>query len=168
MEFRTAYGPKRRDVVRVTKGETLTRQAMKEQSDINVIMAQYQKSGLITHVNRFQGDYGDVAEMDFHEAMNTVTAAQEMFGTVPSEIRARFANDPGAFLDFVTDPRNAEEMREMGLLPKSKDFVRDNEHPEHGGEKPPPQTPANQQVSTPDAAKAATPAPSPASSPAPT
>lgn len=118
-EFVTAYGPKRRQVFE-TEGPSLARQDMKEESDINNIMARYKKTGLVDHVMRHEGQYGEFAAIDYHEAMNAVIEAQDMFQTVPSEIRAKFNNDPGAFLAYVTSPDNEEGMRELGLLPAKR------------------------------------------------
>ena len=114
MEFITAYGPKRK--VRTEPGtDGRTRQEMKAECDINNIMKKYERTGLIDHVARHDGQYGEYAVNDYHTAMNTVVAAREMFETVPSAIRARFGNDPGAFIDFVNDEANAEEMVKLGL-----------------------------------------------------
>jgi phage internal scaffolding protein len=112
--FITAYGEKRKSRV-VPRGTSMAHQSMKDECDINVIMARYKKTGLIEHVRMYQGQYGDFGEMDFHEAMNLVTRAQEMFETVPAEIRAQFGNDPGAFLNFVNDEKNGDKLIEMGL-----------------------------------------------------
>lgn len=126
MDFRTAYdGINDRSAdIDFDPDSGRTRQSMKDECDINKIMGRYLKTGLLTHVNEHQGDYGEFVQVDFHEAMNTVIAAQEMFGTVPSNLREKFGNDPGRFLDFVTNPDNREEMRELGLLPTEKHAAR--------------------------------------------
>ncbi len=116
MEIRAAYDTHVRRQVDVSEGG-LTRQSMQDECDINVIMAQYKKSGLLSHVKEHGGDYGEFLAMDFHSAMNAVLEAEEMFATVPSEIRAQFENDPGRFLSFVSEAENEEEMRTLGLLP---------------------------------------------------
>ena len=94
----------------------MTRQSCKDECDINQIMSQFRKTGIATHVALYQGEYGEFTDMDFHEAMNTVIAAEEMFETVPAEIRERFGNDPGKFLEFVSDDANRAEMEEIGLI----------------------------------------------------
>ena len=121
-KFRTAYDGKRHGVddVDFSDDEGLTRQAHKDECDINNIMGQYLKSGLITHVREHEGEYGEYAEMDFHEAMNTVANAQSMFETIPAEIRNQFGNDPGAFIKFATDEKNRDQMVEMGLIPDER------------------------------------------------
>ncbi len=93
-----------------------TKQSFKDETDINQILAKERKTGLITHVNRFQGQYADVTgAVDYQEALNAVADAREAFASVPAGIRAQFENDPGTFLKFVTDPTNAETMYDMGL-----------------------------------------------------
>ena len=123
MKFRTAYDGKRvgDSDVDFSNDPGHTRQAHKDECDINVIMGKYLKNGLISHVNEYQGEYGDFAAIDFHEAMNTVIEAQNMFETVPSEIREQFGNDPGAFLEFAVNPDNEERMQELGLVPRPSD-----------------------------------------------
>lgn len=100
------------------KGVSLTKQSFKDECDINVLMRRYEKTGLVDHVNTHQGNYGDfINAPDFHSAMNQIMAAEDMFMSLPSRIRARFANDPAAFLEFAQDPSNAEEMQSLGLIP---------------------------------------------------
>ena len=143
MKFRTAYDGKRVDASDVKFTDPgMTRQAHKDECDINNIMGQYMKSGLISHVREYEGQYGEFEEMDFHEAMNTVIAAQEMFETVPSEIRERFGNDPGAFINFVTDRNNEAGMRELGLLPAKRAEPPSDPAPEGPGAATPPDAPA--------------------------
>ncbi|AJK28275.1 putative minor capsid protein [Eel River basin pequenovirus] len=120
--FYTAYGDnqgklRRNRVPFETNGPSLTRQSAKDECDVNVIIAKFHRTGLLDHVSNHQGSYGDFAAIDYQEALNTVIAADEMFQSLPSAIRARFANDPKAFLDYATNPENEAGMRELGLLP---------------------------------------------------
>ncbi len=110
-----------------------TRQSMSKECDINNIMAGYQKRGAISHFSRHAPRYGFADSLEFHTAMNVVTEADRMFRDLPSTLRNRFA-DPGAFLDFVQDEANAEEMVELGL----RDPVTARETPEARGEELPP------------------------------
>jgi len=100
----------------VISGLSMTKQSMRDECDINVIMRGFERTGLATHVNERQGEYGDFSRgFDFHDAMNRVRGATEMFMTLPSKIRANFRHDPGYFLEFVSDPANAQAMVDMGL-----------------------------------------------------
>lgn len=97
-----------------------TKQSFADECDINQIMAKYQKTGAIAHVNQHGANYGDCTGQDFFESMLLIKTAQDMFDGLPSSIRTRFANDPAQFLDFVQDANNEEEMRKLGLIPEKE------------------------------------------------
>lgn len=117
--FITAYGPKapRESVQARIGGKSLTKQSMKQECDINFIIQQFSKTGVIQHQKSYEGQYGDFMTIDFHEAMNVVAEANSMFESVPAAIRKEFGNDPKRFLDFVTNPENDDKLREMRLIP---------------------------------------------------
>lgn len=98
-------------------GPTRTKQSFGPECDINNIMAKFAQTGLIDHVNEFQGRYEDFTDVptDYHAAVNQVFEAEAMFMTIPAKLRARFNNDPGEFLAFVEDPNNTDELVELGL-----------------------------------------------------
>ncbi len=98
--------------------KTRTKQSMRDECDINVIVKQYVKTGTVDYVNPLGGQYGDNPSVTFTEAMNIVRDAQSMFDGIPSKIRAEFNNRPEEFLDFMSDPGNQDEMIELGLLPR--------------------------------------------------
>ena len=93
----------------------MTKQWHKKECDINQIMAKYQKSGIITHVNKHELNYGFATSSDLHESLNMIQYANEMFADLPSKARAKFENEPGKFLDFVQDPNNQSELYDLGL-----------------------------------------------------
>lgn len=94
----------------------LTKQCFSEECDIGSIMARFDKTGLIEHVNKFQGDYGDFTDAQtYQDSLNQVMAAEDMFMSLPANVRAKFENDPGQFLDFVGNPDNLSEMVDLGL-----------------------------------------------------
>lgn len=96
---------------------SMTKQSFKAECDINTIMKKYEKTGLISHVAKHNGRYGDfLAAPDYLDAMVSVVQAQEAFSTLPAALRKRFGNDPAEFLDFVSNPANEDEMRKLGLL----------------------------------------------------
>ncbi len=118
-----------------------TRQSFKDECDINKLMAKYQKTGAISHFSRHAPRYDFCEGVEFHDAMNIVTEGDRMFAALPSDLRQRFV-EPGAFLDFVQDEANAEEMIELGLrdpkTPKETLLARTEEVPPVG----PPEAPA--------------------------
>lgn len=105
------------------EGESMTKQSFMTDCDVNNIMKRFERTGVIEHVNKFNGDYGDFTDLpsDYHEAMNQVREADEMFLTLPAKVRETFANDPGRFLAMVTaaemgDEVARETMYETGIL----------------------------------------------------
>ena len=103
-------------------GETMTQQHMAADCDINNIMKKYEKTGIVSHLAKYKGDYQDFTVMpDFHTAMNTIREADEMFLTLPASIRDKFNNNPGEFVEFATDECNLDELIEMGLAHKRPD-----------------------------------------------
>ena len=91
------------------------KQEFKDDADLNSIMKKFQKTGAIDHVVKHQGSYGISTPVLLHEAMNLVTAADSMFADLPSSLRNKFENKPAAFLEYVQDPKNAEEAKKLGL-----------------------------------------------------
>ncbi|AXL14645.1 internal scaffolding protein [Microviridae sp.] len=128
---RPPYFRKRKQIK--IEGESLTHQSMKDECDINNIMKKWEKTGILEHKNNFQGQYGDFTQVpsDYHESMNQVLAANEMFETLPAKIRKQFGNDPGQFLDFATDPENNQKMIDMGLKGQVIEVIERDEKPEN-------------------------------------
>lgn len=96
--------------------EAITQQHFKAEVDVHNILKQYDRTGLITHVNEAAAAYGDYTEInEYKESLERVIAAQDAFSEIPSHIRKRFGNDPGEFFEFVTNPANHDELVNMGL-----------------------------------------------------
>lgn len=96
---------------------TRTKQAFKAECDINTIMSKYQNTGIIEHVQRVRGSYGDFTSVqEYQLSLQQVIDAQEAFEALPSRIRSRFDNDPSHLLAFLEDPANAEEAVKLGLV----------------------------------------------------
>lgn len=94
---------------------TLTKQSFADECDINNIVRQFGLTGKLPDDIR-PATYGDFEGIfDFHTAMNAVALAGEEFDKLPADIRYRFHNDPGAFVEFCSNVDNLEEMRKMGL-----------------------------------------------------
>lgn len=100
---------------------SMTKQSFKKECDINNILSQFQKTGIITHIskNANNGEYIDLpTDLDFQNSINIVLAAQESFATLPSIVRDHFKNDPGLFLAAFQDPAQRERLQEWGILKK--------------------------------------------------
>lgn len=107
---------KKRPVLDCSGDPGRTQQSDKDSCDIRNIMLKQQRTGLLTHINRYQGAYMDMSNsVDFQTAQNILASARSMFETVPATIRAMFHNDPGEFVDFMQDPANRDQILEIGL-----------------------------------------------------
>lgn len=103
------------------QNDGMTKQAMRDDVDINNILRRYVKSGVLTHLAANPGQFADVSEIgDYRSALEQVRAAEATFMNLPSRVRARFDNDAAAFLDFVTEPGHEAELKELGLWAEGK------------------------------------------------
>lgn len=95
---------------------SLTRQEFAAECDINTLMAQYEKTGVINHFNSGQPQYYDFeAVPDLQQSLHIMRDATDAFMRLPAAVRKEFDNDPTLFVEFATDPKNLEKMREFGL-----------------------------------------------------
>lgn len=116
-----------------SKDERITAQEFKDECDINKIVAKYDKTGVLTHVNALQASFGDFSGVPtYQEALTLVTEAQAAFMELPAEIRKRFDNDPAQLLAFVGDEKNRDEAIRIGLIEdktKATPSVNDGQQP---------------------------------------
>lgn len=114
-----------------TVGESLTDQSQADDCDVNRILARYQKTGVLEHLNRFEGSYGDFLDVpsDYQSAIEQVRAADLAFADLPSTVRRRFGNSVSDFLHFVSDAGNVDEMRTLGLLRESDNLIEPHSRP---------------------------------------
>lgn len=110
------YRPHARVVAPV--GEvSMTKQSMKAECDINNILSQYKKTGMITHIKNNAPLYVDLPDaIDYQTSLNILMQADVAFAALPSKVRDRFGNDPERFLAAFSDPALLPELRELGLL----------------------------------------------------
>lgn len=98
---------------------SLTRQEFAEECDINMLMAQYEKTGFLpANVNRTEPRYLDVSDVpDLPRALEILKDTTEAFMSLPATVRREFDNDPVKFIEFAENPENLEKMREWKLAP---------------------------------------------------
>jgi len=98
---------------------SLTEQQHGPACDINTIMRKLRTQGELPHY-RMGGNFGDFTNYaDFHDMKNRILQANNDFMALPSELRAKFGNDPGNLLTFLEDPVNRAEAVELGLIAPS-------------------------------------------------
>lgn len=87
---------------------------------IQNILKRYDQTGVFYHVNQAQATYQDNTIFnEYADMYDKIQAADANFAALPAEIRAKFNNNTGEFLEFVNNDSNIEQMKEMGLIPKS-------------------------------------------------
>lgn len=120
VEIRVAFDPKYKSskYATPTVGVSMTKQSFKDECDLNKIIAKFRKAGLLDQLEAAPQMYADVSMYaDYHQSLERVQNAREMFATLPADIRSDFHNDAGVFVEFAANPDNEDEMRKMGLLP---------------------------------------------------
>lgn len=98
---------------------SLTRQEFADECDINKLMAQYEKTGILpSNMNGSPPRYLDVSDVpDLPLALNLLNEATSAFMSLPATVRRDFDNDPVKFINFAENPENIEKMREWKLAP---------------------------------------------------
>lgn len=99
-----------------SESKSLTEQSHAESCEIHNILKRHAKTGVIDHLNKYEGSYGDFSNsVDLQAASNILIDAQNMFDSIPSKIRRDFDNSPAQFLDFIQNPDNRDAIEAYGL-----------------------------------------------------
>ncbi len=115
MKFVTPYQNTKR-VKTVIVGKSMTDQSAKDEVNINKILEKYDRTGVLTNINKSTPLYDDVSDVtSYKEAIDRVQETKERFDELPSELRAKFENDPLQMLEYLTNPENHDEMVKLGL-----------------------------------------------------
>lgn len=100
-------------------GESRTQQHFKDEVNINNIIKRYNKTGVISHVQRAQARYGDFTQMaDYCENLDMVAKAQQGFEQLPAEVRNHpgIKNSLGNFMEFMKKAENKEQLQKWGFV----------------------------------------------------
>lgn len=112
----------RRDVSIDCSSPILTDQSYKNACDINVIMANYAKTGLLPHMQNSEPQYIDNTEIpNLMEAFEITQRASELFYSLPADVRRLMDNDPAQLENFINNPENADILLKNGVLVKREE-----------------------------------------------
>jgi len=128
----------------LTLQPSMTKQSFVAECDINNIVREFTQHGMIEHINAkaAMGAFVDLPDtVDYQTALEIARQGQEAFELLPAQIRARFANDPARFLDFIQDPANQDEVIKLGLATDTRPPAPPPSPPETPPESPPPAPP---------------------------
>lgn len=108
------------------------------------IIRKYNTMGANPFIATGGSQYLDTTQIpDFFVAQNAQVKVKEFFEGLPSEIRLEFNNDPMQFAEVVSDPQNADYLREIGVLEPLPPEAEGEKQPASSGdnfEKAPPAT----------------------------
>lgn len=83
----------------------------------DTIIRKYNMMGVNPFIAAGESRYLDTTQIpDFVCAQNAQIKVKEYFEGLPADIRLEFNNDPMQFAEVVSDPRNADYLREIGVL----------------------------------------------------
>lgn len=119
MDFYTKYNPPP-SLPTDVGGNSRTRQEYAAECDINRIVARI-GAGLASPAVCPSPVFQDVSAIpdNLQDALELVRSSNELFSSLPSKVRDRFANDPSQLFAFVADSANRDEAVKLGLIPAS-------------------------------------------------
>lgn len=90
-----------------------TKQAFADDADINKILQRAQKTGTMSHLQKYETSYGDFSNFDFETAQNNIIRGNQIFADLPSEVRSEFNQNASKFFAFVNDPNNSDRLAQI-------------------------------------------------------
>lgn len=111
----------KRRVQRLFHKPSMTQQHLRHEVDTKSILQRYLKTGqLPVHIGKREPKYGDFTDTNYFESMAKakaqVSALVETFNNLPENIQAEFGGDPGAYVQWLSDPKNAVQAKKLGLI----------------------------------------------------
>lgn len=105
----------------------LTDQSFAKGCDINLIMANYAKTGMLPSFNKVEARYIDNTQTpDLITAFNIANKAQEDFLSLPPEVRKAMGNNPAELENFISDENNQPLLIKHGVLIEKKIEVKES------------------------------------------
>lgn len=100
----------------------LTDESQSKSTNINLIMDQYRRTGMLPMYKPKQALYIDETLIpDAISSFNVVNEARELFLQLPSKVRKAMDNDPRNLEAFIADPENKEFLLKHGVLTKKEE-----------------------------------------------
>lgn len=94
----------------------ITDQSGKNAADINTIMEQYKKTGMLPQQTIRQPIYQDNSIIpSLEEAFNIVNSAVEQFSELHPDVRKLMDNDPAKLELFINDEKNADILKKYNI-----------------------------------------------------
>jgi len=98
------------------RGEEITEQSHARTTDVNFIVDQFNRTGILKHSEIYASQYGELPSGDiYEEAQTQIASANQMFQSLPPGVRQEFPGGTQQFLEFLNNEENREEMTALGL-----------------------------------------------------
>lgn len=97
------------------------KQEFKDECNINFVLRNYKKTGVLTHLSDKIPMYGEVKDMDLQTAMNVMIEAQDTFMKLPAACRKEFDHDPLKFIEAAQSVEKHPILEKHGLYDKPKE-----------------------------------------------
>ncbi len=115
--------PRYEVVLDCSNEKILTDQSYKNSCDINMIMAQYEKTGLLPEsaTNALARYVDNTTAIPLEQAYELIQDATALFMELPASIRRQMNDNPQNLETFLADPDNFDQLIKHGLiLPKAE------------------------------------------------
>lgn len=132
MEIKSINHHSRRSFKMTEWEEPITDQSMTSDTDINIIVSRYKKTGVMPSMPIQQAaQYFDTTKVaSFQDAHNRIAAAKSAFQQLPSQLRALMDNDPMKAEAFFKNPDNFAELEKHGFLTIKEEALPPKTQPE--------------------------------------
>lgn len=97
--------------------ESKVQEQFADSCQTDTIIRKYNMMGVNPFIASGESQYLDTTDIpSFVAAQNAQIKVKEYFEGLPSDLRLEFNNDPMQFAEVVSDPRNVDYLREIGVL----------------------------------------------------
>lgn len=109
--------PYRENVLYEDDLPSLTRQEFAAECDVNVIMKNYEATGVMPRLDGREPLYwdADAVPNNLQDAMAAMMYADELFMQLAAPVRKEFDNDAVKFVEFASNAENKSKLKEWGL-----------------------------------------------------
>lgn len=101
-----------------------TKQAFRDECNINNVVNRYQQTGVLPVTNSLEPQYGDAPNLDLKESLDLVYAAREEFNNLTNEQKQAFNNDENLYFEYLANPEkfSSEFVENFGSGTDQKEF----------------------------------------------
>lgn len=122
MKFATRFARPANPSIDFKDCEKLVAVEFLKESDINFLLARYQKTGMLYDADtmlkaKAKPQFGDFTGIpDYQESLDKMNHALELFSDLPLHVRQRFHDSPTELLEFLQHKENLDEAVKLGLV----------------------------------------------------